>query len=297
MTENTGSDLNDFQTASDLDWAVNSPFLAQIADSRVTFPTVDAESVDRRRLSEFLKTRRTGRVGNYFEYLIYFYLVHVAGVEIVAQGMQIKDENRTLGELDFVFQDHAKALHHWETAVKFYLYLPDQTHKGSRYVGPNPVDSFESKMNHLRTHQLPLSRLAFSDISSRLAFVKGRIFYPAEHAGDVIPPEDCGEYVLSKNRLRGTWLHHRRFASYADQFADKDVLFRILSKPFWLSAGHHDAEVHDPSILLPHQAVRKLDTVFQRSRNAVQVSILRWEDENLTETDRLCVVNDQWPNG
>lgn len=159
---------NSPQEWRDLIWAVNSQSL--LADGSCPLTTCEAAAwslIDPDEVVSFVRQEPTRRVGRYFELLLYFYLSRIRRADIIASGLQIQDDSRTIGELDFVFHDRAPTevdrrsgarLIHWETAVKFYLWCPDRTVEGSHLIGPNAADTFERKINRLLQHQLPVGQ-------------------------------------------------------------------------------------------------------------------------------------------
>ena len=157
----------------DLTWAINSQSL--LTESPLA--RLDPSEVDPEHLRRFLEDDPSRRVGRYFERLVLYWLTHVRKVEVIASSLQIRDGNRTIGEIDLLFRDEQGRVTHWEIAVKFYLYLSSGTFIGSHYIGPNAGDTFERKMERLFDHQLPRSITHFPEVEVRQALVKGRMFY------------------------------------------------------------------------------------------------------------------------
>ena len=189
------------QAIRDLEWVLKSPSLLTACPTLPeSFASQNlAEAQDE--LHTFLAEssgKNEYRVGRYFERLVLFYLKHIRKVEIVANGLQLQEAGRTVGELDFVFRDEVGQLQHWETAVKFYLHFSGSSKCGSHFIGPDSRDNFEKKRQRLFEHQLPLSARRFPDIAEWHAFVKGRIFYHPEH----LPPQTIPD-LLSPGHLRG----------------------------------------------------------------------------------------------
>ena len=94
--------VNECQAVEDLRWAINSPFLA---DHKQTAHVAawDGNVGDATELVEHLLTFDSHRVGRYFEHLVLFYLQNIQRFEILANGLQVRGKQRTIGELDFVF--------------------------------------------------------------------------------------------------------------------------------------------------------------------------------------------------
>ena len=75
-----------------------------------------------------------------------------------AKNLQIIAEKQTLGELDFIIENHiSKEIIHLEMVYKFYFYRPEI--KGSwidKLVGPNAKDKLRYKLDKLKDHQFPI---------------------------------------------------------------------------------------------------------------------------------------------
>ena len=207
------------QWQEDFKWAVASPFLME---TTITLPDIPVE------ITPPQAPFRGHRVGYYFESLIDHWLEQQPGVEMIAKGFQVIEEGRTIGELDFIFRDAQGEVHHWEVASKFYLYNSGAKKLGSQFIGPNAGDTFERKRDRLLSHQLPLGKKTFPEVTHSAAFVKGRIFYhPKERAPTNLPEH------LNKNHLHGIWLHQSELNFLEELSADQ--LFSIAQKPWWLS--------------------------------------------------------------
>lgn len=263
------------QAIRDLLWVLKSPSL--ITGSQVVEPVaIEGDDIDESLLDAFLAERRGHRVGRYFESLVLFWLEHIRQVEIVASAVQIRDEKRTLGEIDFLFRDECGRLNHWETAVKFFLHFPRA--EGSHYPGPNASDNFERKMTKLFDRQLKLSERHYPDVEVRRAFVKGMIFYhPAARVPEVWPER------LAEEHLQGRWIREselERLGVYAEAEG------QILDKPFWLAPP-------DPHKGLPIPELSKqLKRHFSESSHPLLLSLNSPQHDEFEST---FVVPDAWP--
>ena len=241
-------------------------------------PPLAADRVDADHLAAFLRERSDHRVGHYFENLLHYWLLHVRGVEVVAHRFPVRDGERTLGEIDFLFRDERGRLIHREVAVKFYLQVPDADRPSVRYLGPNTTDRLECKIARLREHQLPLSARVEPDIAGREMFVKGRIYRHAD-----TPPIGHDLPDLDPGHLRGRWLRHWELAACLDREAECRR-FALMRKPRWLTPG-------------PDRMGRDaLETLavghFAGTKTALHVAVLGPDD---AETDRWFIVDDTWP--
>lgn len=202
------------QVLCDLRWAVQSTPL--LWDS---VPATQLDRLDQNELEAFFKDQQPRQVGRYFEGLIEFWLTKIRKVEMSERGLQVQEENRTVGELDFVFRDEGGILTHWETAVKFYLH-----HEGE-FIGPNATDTLERKVRHLKEHQIQLGQKAMPEIEKSEVLMKGRLYYHPDDGENIKLP-----VYVAANHLRGTWVR----STEMDRF-DLNKNYYILEKPHWFT--------------------------------------------------------------
>ncbi|MGB7342992.1 MAG: DUF1853 family protein [Pirellulaceae bacterium] len=275
--------MNRYQIERDLLWAINSSTLLTTSPA---FTPIDKNVFDLERLVGHVVTTSDHRVGRYFERLIGFWLSEVRGLTDCQHSTQIRDGNRTVGELDFLFTDEQGRRTHLETAVKFYLYDPQSVVGGSHFIGPNAGDTFERKTKRLLKHQLPLGRKHFQDVTVTGAWVKGRIFYhPLQAMPSVLPAE------LSTQHLRGTWIRASELGYFREQEAAS--VYRVLLKPYWLS--EEVASFDDPKVLSTDDVTKQLTQHFLDSAHPVLLSRLNRREHQLGEVERIFVVADCWP--
>ena len=98
-------------------------------------------------LEQWVSERPTHRVGHLFEHLVHYWLVHQTDAQILTHHQQIRDKNKTLGELDFLFRLEGRIIH-LETAVKFYLKANNQQSLKS-FVGPNSRETLFQKTQQI----------------------------------------------------------------------------------------------------------------------------------------------------
>lgn len=248
-------------------------------------------------LTAWLEARRGRLLGHYFEALIEYWLRHWRRMTVHAVRLQVRSEERAIGEFDFLFRDRFRDIdYHWESAVKFFLRF---RHPDGRYewLGPNPRDTLQNKLDKVFGQQLPLARdpaatpilarLGIGGLSSR-AFIKGYLFYPA--AGnwcrpDSVPPES------SPRHLKGWWCH----AAEADTLpsSKEESRWLALSRRQWLSA----VRSRETSPGLSRDEM--LDFLRQHFTGSDKPLMLAevWRDESglWRECSRGFVVADHWP--
>ena len=278
------------QAARDLCWVVNSPSLIRGANVASAAP-IDVHDIDEAHLEHFLATRTTGSsVGRYFEHLLHFWLSHVRNVDVVATGMQLKEGNVTVGELDFLYRDDAAQLVHNEASVKFYLHAPGT--EPSEYLGPNARDNFEHKIAKLFDQQLSASVGRVDGIDRREGFVRGMIFYHTQQSS-ATPPER-----LDPDHGRGFW----NYVHELDDLNSPGKVYLIVQRPHWLapveptlvlSFGELEDQM-DAHFNAPLNSGRSKTADFGRGGHPLMVSI-RDEAAPHLETERGFIVDHDWP--
>ncbi|WP_417389628.1 DUF1853 family protein [Gimesia sp.] len=271
----------------DLHWAITSPALISSSPQVLSLvEELDLSLIDVEELQEFITPYSRFRVGEYFEGLVLYWLERIRKLKIIAQHQQLFAENQTVGEIDFLFEDAAGELNHWETAVKFYLYYPHENQTGSSFIGPNAKDTFERKRRRLFEHQLPLSETHFPEVAHRVAFVKGIIFYHPHHT----PPTQLpGE--LSPAHLKGVWLYHSEL-DWLEQQSGATV-YQIREKPDWLSPAVCDPNTE--KLLTFSELKQSLAAHFQEVDRPLMISVLKQNEHDYREIKRLFVVSETWP--
>jgi hypothetical protein len=278
------------QASRDLIWAINSPSLIRVPaadDVSSNWPVCDESDFDPVELQKCCDPPRQYRVGRYFEDLVHFYLHSVCGFDIAERGLQIQEDGRTVGELDFLYRDHDAVLCHCETAVKFFLHTPESNDSGSQFIGPNSADNFERKTRRLFEHQLPLSEVRFPEVARREAFVKGQIFYhPRQPAPTMLPA------LLARDHLRGSWIRESELDLLGA--SDSEARYRVARKPHWLALDQ--ASLSDGTLQTADEIRSQLKKHFSERRTPQLVNVLSEVDEWWQESDRVFVVSDQWPH-
>lgn len=234
-------------------------------------------------------------VGRYFERLVKFFLEHVAGVQLLAHGRQIQHDGRTIGELDFLFEDATGRICHLETAVKFFLQQPGTPVNGSLLPGPNPADNFESKLTRLFEHQLPLSRRFGPDVTHRIVHWTGIIFEPLHTDPARFSKSAAG---VSKGHLRGFWLKADQLDRLQQVWNDAEYRMTLRLKPFWLSDIRVARGQMEPAISIA-DAIDEIKLLFEQTDRPIMASLIRRNNAATEfaaqEVHRIIVVPACWP--
>lgn len=274
------------QFLRDLDWAINSPSLVQdveLPDVRWTRRDVDRACV----LNPFSKSQPS-RTGRYFESLLQFWISDVQRFKLLHAGRQVIIDGRTLGELDFVFQDDHDRLVHLEAAVKFYLHYFDPEHRVSYWPGPNSRDSFSRKLKRIKQHQLPLGKRVCGENVLSAASVKGRMFFHLTES----PPENLPR-ELNRNCLTGWWVYAHQLPLLQERAPEGS--FVELVKPFWLSNYEEPLENERTTFSYEQLETRCRHQVIRKGR-ALHVAIVAEQTGAIREVTRGFIMPASWPN-
>ncbi len=108
------------------------------------------------------------RLGHLAEKIVSELIKASSNFEMVDENIQIIEEKRTVGELDFVVKEiDAGRLIHLELAYKFYLFDPSISAEPiNNWIGPNRNDSLKEKLEKLKRKQFPL--LYHPDVKTKL---------------------------------------------------------------------------------------------------------------------------------
>lgn len=109
-------------------------------------------------IESFVSRSKNKRLGFYCESLLSYFFQTFPGITLWLQNIQLHEEKRTVGEIDFVISWRGKS-YHIELAVKYYLLLPDSNPKIARnWIGPSRKDDLHKKLTKVQQHQLPLGK-------------------------------------------------------------------------------------------------------------------------------------------
>lgn len=279
----------------DLAWAILSPTLIVAPDSSqhstsawyeqaflAIEPHLHELDKDDSALVQHLTTPATPRLGIWFERLWSYWLQHNGRYELLAANLQVKQDEKTRGEFDFIVRDqHADEIEHWELAIKFYLGIPP-LHHANHWFGPNLQDRLDLKFQHLVERQLPLSQIHAGQqvcaeqgwtIARRRLISKGRLYLPGVETGTHPPLPKC----IDTHALLGHWLTQQDFRRKARQFPA--ATYRHLDKSEWM-------------VSQARQFVSFSDISSQvQQPHPVQLQVDGWHEKSL----RLFVVPDSWP--
>lgn len=259
---------------------------------------------DPNKLYQHLAQVKSTRLGIYFENLWDFYWRHQPHIQVLAHELQLRISesnprvNVTRGAFDFLIQIDNDEFYHIETAVKFYLGMPDGTDGPSewhQWLGPNCNDRLDLKLTRLIQHQLPLSQQPFAQpILNQLAggdkrwqralSLHGYFFYPATQT--MAAPR-----ASSPHHLRGKWWYLQDFiAEGIDNYNADCWLF--LTRDRWLSP----AQSRDIYELYNGESLFEFVRHWVEMREQpILLAAMKKEGDIWLEQARCFVVPDHWP--
>ncbi|WP_400078674.1 DUF1853 family protein [Winogradskyella sp. R77965] len=97
------------------------------------------------------------RLGKWVENFVAFQLENQEDITIIEENLLIKEEKRTIGELDILLINQNQPIH-LEVVYKFYLYDNSNTYNDplAYWIGPSRNDTLVYKLNKLKDKQFPL---------------------------------------------------------------------------------------------------------------------------------------------
>ena len=170
------------------------------------------------------------RVEAFFEYQIQ----QSEDYELKIGNLQIIQNKKTLGELDFILEEIATGqLIHIELVYKFYVYDPNIKEELARWIGPNRKDSLLEKVEKLKSKQLPLlqNKTTKEILNSRHISTKSIAQQVCYKASLFVPRKLQNKLFSSINNdcIIGFWIHFTEFKS--DEFSQSKLF--SPSKQFW----------------------------------------------------------------
>lgn len=193
-------------------------------------PRLRALDDDPTELNQSLAKLPSSRLGIRFEALLSFWLNDHSGhwhdFELLAKNIQLKDDKRTIGEVDFIIENKlTHEIEHWELSLKFYL--GEGALQPYEWRGLNDRDTFGRKIKHTLQRQFNVDRIHLPDlgekaIDKRIAIFKGRLFYP-DHVAE--SAKESLAIWLNLEHLRGTWGYQ----------LPKEITWRRAARREWLT--------------------------------------------------------------
>ncbi|WBL24337.1 DUF1853 family protein [Zunongwangia sp. HGR-M22] len=170
------------------------------------------------------------RVERFFE----FQILNSKIFDLRISNLQIFEDKKTLGELDFILKEKdTNQSIHVELVYKFYVYDPSYKNELSRWIGPNRRDSLLEKIDKLKSKQLPLlykkrtqdilngKYIPTKNIIQKVCY-KASLFVPKNLLGSTFPK-------INNDCIKGYYITLKEFAS--NKYETK--YFYSPQKQFW----------------------------------------------------------------
>lgn len=213
-----------------INWIIHSPTLFaapgnEIVASHPPFTSVNTHSIE--------PYQGNPRLGFIYQYLCSQLFSQSDEFKLLAEEIQIQQDNKTVGAIDFIVKNSHAEIEHWEVAIKFYLL------HGARWYGPNAKDRLDKKLSHMLNHQLTMSSHPcfiaqypqWRNIKHKL-LIQGRLYINPFLQQQI--PTGCAGYPLNTSQINGYWC-------YQSQFRQVKQPLYILDKQKWAvgEAIHH----------------------------------------------------------
>ncbi|MBQ0768474.1 MAG: DUF1853 family protein [Bizionia sp.] len=188
------------------------------------------------------------RLGQRVERFVSAELLQLPNLNILAENCQIKNEERTIGELDCLLLEENTPVH-LEIQFKFYLYDPSLgTTEIDHCIGPMRRDTLNEKLHKLKTHQLPLlyspeTKPLLDSLGLRAETIQQKIYFKAQL---FLPLRSSITLThLNPNCVYGFYFN------YADLPQFENCLFYCPKKTDWLLDVTNTADWQTYTQILP----------------------------------------------
>jgi hypothetical protein len=179
------------------------------------------------KLLEFFNLEQQFILGKYFEKHLQFIFKYFDQFSLLEMGLQVEKENRTIGEIDFIYKELVNnSTIHLEVAVKYYMGYRSSA-KHTMWIGPNGMDNLANKIQKF-TKQLTMSGFAdqLADLNpssfKKEVLLKGYFF---NHIKTRVLP-----HFHNKNVLTGVWLYFNEL----NKIINSNRKYIIVPKQYWL---------------------------------------------------------------
>jgi len=257
-----------------------------------------------RPLMDFLATRKSSKLGLYFEDLVAYWLSEKIAEDIFETHIKVSSNRGDIGEFDFLFRAGQK-IEQWETAVKFYLYTENRQGE-VRWYGPNARDTLDKKLSRMLGHQLRLSEhpeakdilltKGINDVYAQM-FLKGYLFYPPGLDLKSINRKIAG-CEISPRHLTGWWTTLESFSGdMLHSCSQKKLRWRLLPRLDWMAPRIYDAQSCKDLLQTVDQIIEIVkNQISQADRPQLIAGYGLNEAGQWQEESRGFVVNGNWPD-
>ncbi len=221
------------------------------------------------------------RLGHQLEYVFKQLVSQTALYEISIDNLPIRNNTRTLGEIDFILTNKISSeLIHVELTYKFYLIDPSIKETIHQLIGPNKRDLFFTKLEKIRNDQFKLLHspegiealqkkdIHHESVHHQVCF-KGQLFVPYKGRVSPISP-------LNGDCIVGFWIAFNEFNSASFS----SYQFYMPNKLSWLLPPNDNVQWKS------HQKI-----IFDiRQKNYMNISPMIWIKKSETRFEKCFVV-------
>ena len=245
-------------------------------------------------LEGFVNSEIKGRqlLGKRFEKFIEFWLRESGRFEILISNHQIKESNRTVGEVDFVAKELSSSrLYHFEVACKYYL-SSKNSKMWTNWVGLNAKDTLADKMEKFQ------KQLTIFDTKSGKNFLqeiklerpksyllmKGYFFYYWKEVARPNIPKSANPY-------HNTGIYVKQNES--KEFFSGTNSWKILKKKNWFSP-FVSSSLQD---LMPEYIISgRVSELIAEFKSSVMLARMVEDNSHWVEDLRVIITPKSWPN-
>lgn len=300
------------QIVRDLYWVISSPALFEILPNSNSLRILNQQLFDTEikslsktlidldnnpePLIEHIQFGNNKLLGKYYESLVEYWFQISRRFEIVDKSVQLNHNGETLGEFDFILKDKIRdKFIHLESAGKFYLSSENKS-DWKTFIGPNPNDNLQNKMEKLFNEQTQLSKtslgkeklteMGVSEVESAM-LLKGYIFYQIKNflSNQLIIPVHS-----NPNHNKGWWL---RFGEVENLYNLNCNQWLVLKRHNWISRAVASTE---NELLNTSDLFMFLKSYFEFNHYPILIASMEKYDNHFTEITRGFVVSDLWPD-
>lgn len=227
------------------------------------------------------------RLGHQMEHVFKQLIKHSKRYEILVHNLPIRDDNRTLGEIDFILKNvETDQLIHVELTYKFYVIDPKIEEPVDQLIGPNRGDAFFAKVQKIRQKQfellhssegvktLKMNSIDHNVISHQVCY-KTQLYIPKNTNNQLVTQ-------LNTNCIYGYWISFENFNS-EEYYSFR---FYIPTKSEWVIEPHENIVWNDYDKTLIELQIRmqqKKSTMvwMKKSKsNFEKFFVVWWKTEN-----------------
>ena len=288
------NDISLAQLIWDLKWVVKSPGLLDVVPPQASWHLlpdnyfihcldwIDDIEKKPQNLKAFFSVDQQFILGKYFEKLLHYIFMYSSSNLLITMGLQIEKNNRTIGEIDFIYRDLLRKKNvHLEVAVKYYMGF-GASPKHAMWIGPNGLDNLEGKIKKF-SHQLSMSgfteQLTAMNPSGfdKKVLLKGYFFQYLDT--DLLP------HFHHPEVLTGWWI----FIDSIKKIINPDSMYIIVPKQFWLG-------FYLEQNIKRYKGIRVIDVVETELKIIGKGILLAELDESGCHIKtKYMVVPDYWP--